>query len=144
MFCNYVAVGYLCRPMRLHINWDTLGFSASLICAIHCAIFPLLINSLPLLGIGFLSNIYFEAALLLIAILIGGTSLWHGYRKHHHRIVPLLFFSGGMGLFILNHLVSQYTYFLVITSTILIALAYFMNWQFCRQAKHCHASDCNH
>jgi hypothetical protein len=130
--------------MKLHINWEALGFSAALICAIHCALFPLLIGSLPLLGVSFLSNIYFEAGLLLTAILIGGTSLWHGYRRHHHRITPLLSFSAGMGLFILNHLVNKYTYVLVIASTVLIVLAYIMNWQFCRKAKHCHAADCNH
>lgn len=130
--------------MKIHINWDALGFSAALICAIHCALFPLLINALPLLGISFLNNIYFEGALLLTALLIGGTSLLHGYGRHHHRLFPLIFFSLGMALFILNHIVKQYSYFLVITSTLLIVLAYVLNWQLCRKAKHCHATDCNH
>ena len=33
--------------MRLKINWDALGIATSLACAIHCAVLPLLLTSLP-------------------------------------------------------------------------------------------------
>ena len=36
--------------MNHKINWDGLGVTTSLICAIHCAVLPLLFTSLPLLG----------------------------------------------------------------------------------------------
>ena len=130
--------------MKLHINWNALGFSAALICAIHCALFPLLINVVPLLGVSFLNNVYFEILLLLIAVLIGGSSLWHGYRRHHHHILPLLFFSSGMIFYIINQWNHQQYVWLILPAIILIMTAYFLNWRFCRKAKHCHATDCNH
>ncbi|HAL95914.1 MAG TPA: MerC domain-containing protein, partial [Chitinophagaceae bacterium] len=33
--------------MRFRINWDALGISASIACAIHCALLPLFLSSLP-------------------------------------------------------------------------------------------------
>lgn len=130
--------------MKLQINWNALGVSAAVACAIHCALLPLLITSLPLFGINILDNIYFEAGMILIAFIIGALNLSHGFRKHHHRILPLLLFITGIILLVIKHFFTEYILWLVIPSTIFIISAYYLNWRYCRQAKHCHASDCNH
>lgn len=130
--------------MKLQINWNALGVSAAVACAIHCALLPLLITSLPLFGINILDNIYFEAGMILVAFVIGGLTLSHGYRKHHHKLSPLFLFITGMVLLVAKHFFIEYILWLVIPSSILIISAYYLNWKFCRQAKHCHASDCNH
>lgn len=130
--------------MKLQINWNALGVSATVACAIHCALLPLFISTLPLFGINILDNIYFEAGMILIALLIGGLTLLHGYRKHHHRLTPLILFIAGMFLLIVKHFFSATVVWLIIPSSILILLAYYLNWRLCRIAKHCHSSDCNH
>lgn len=130
--------------MKLHINWNALGFSAALICAIHCALFPLLISSLPLLGISFSHNIFFEVGMILAAFVIGSISLWHGYRRHHHRPIPFLLFSAGMILLVINQFNHEAGLWVIIPASILIIIAYYLNWRYCRIAKHCHATDCNH
>ena len=130
--------------MKLQINWNAIGVSASLACAIPCALLPLFISTMPLFGINILDNIYFEAGMILIALLIGGFTLLHGYRKHHHRLVPLFLFMGGMFLLIFKHFFSNSLIWLIILSSILILVAYYLNWRYCRLAKHCHSSDCNH
>jgi len=130
--------------LKFHINWNALGISAALACAIHCALLPLFISTLPLFGINLLSNIYFEAGMILIAVIIGGTTLFHGYKKHHHRLLPLILFLSGMSLLILNHFTEDYKILLLIPSSALIVAAYYLNWKFCRQARHCHSTDCNH
>jgi hypothetical protein len=130
--------------MKLQINWNALGVSASLACAIHCALLPLFVSTLPLFGINILDNIYFEAGMILIALLIGGFTLAHGYRKHHHRLIPLFLFIGGMLLLIFKHFFSETVLWLIIPSSILILSAYYLNWRYCRIAKHCHSTDCNH
>ena len=53
--------------MKLQINWNALGVSAAVACAIHCALLPLFISTLPLFGINILDNIYFEAGMMLTA-----------------------------------------------------------------------------
>ena len=130
--------------MKLQINWNAVGVSASLACAIHCALLPLFISTLPLFGINILDNIYFEAGMILIALLIGGLTLLHGYRKHHHRLIPLFLFIAGMFLLIFKHFFFASVLWLIIPSSILILSAYYINWRYCRLAKHCHSSDCNH
>ena len=42
--------------MKLKINWDALGIGASLACAIHCALLPLFLSSLPLFGTNIINN----------------------------------------------------------------------------------------
>lgn len=130
--------------MKLHINWNALGFSAALICAIHCALFPLLISSLPLLGISIFNNIFFELGMILVAFFIGSISLWHGYRRHHHRPVAFIFFTAGMILLVINQFNHEIGLVIIIPASLLIITAYYLNWRFCRIAKHCHATDCNH
>ena len=78
--------------MKIQINWNALGVSAGLACAIHCALLPLFISTLPLFGINILDNIYFEVSMILVALFIGGFTLWHGYKKHHHKLSPLILF----------------------------------------------------
>ena len=130
--------------MKIQINWNALGVSAGVACAIHCALLPLFISTLPLFGINILDNIYFEIGMMSVALLIGGFTLFHGFRKHHHRLLPLLLFLAGMSLLILKHFFAANILWLVIPSSILIISAYYLNWKLCRLAKHCHTSDCNH
>lgn len=130
--------------MKLQINWNAIGISATLACAIHCALMPLLLSSLPLFGISFFHSILFEAGMILLALVIGGISLWHGYRRHHHRYLPIALFLTGMAFLILKQFFAHDNFWLVIPATLFILLAYFLNWKYCRIAKHCHASDCNH
>lgn len=130
--------------MKLHINWEAIGISAALACAIHCALLPLFISSIPLFGINFLNNLFFEAGMILTAIAIGGYTLWHGYQKHHHSIFPLLSFAAGMAFLIIKQFFVHSQFWLVIPAILFILLAHFFNWRLCRKAKNCHSSDCNH
>jgi hypothetical protein len=130
--------------MKLQINWNALGVSASVACAIHCALLPLFISTLPLFGINILDNLYFEIGMISIAFLIGSLTLFHGYRKHHHKLLPLFLFCTGMMFLIIKHFFSTSVIWLVILSSIFILSAYYLNWRYCRIAKHCHSTDCNH
>ena len=130
--------------MKLQINWNALGVSAAVACAIHCALLPLFITALPLFGIDFLDNIYFEAGMILIAFVIGSLTLWHGYRKHNHKFSPLFLFIPGILLLAVKHFFIAYIFWLIIPSSVLIISAYYLNWKFCREAKHCHSADCDH
>lgn len=73
-----------------------MGIAASIACAVHCAVLPLLISSLPIFGVNIIHNITFEYGMILLAFCVGSFSLFHGYRKHHGRLLPLLFFTIGI------------------------------------------------
>jgi hypothetical protein len=70
--------------MNAKINWDAIGVTTSLACAIHCAVLPLFLSSLPLFGIDIIENHGFEYLMILIAFAVGAYSLYHGRKKHHH------------------------------------------------------------
>ncbi|HMU47684.1 MAG TPA: MerC domain-containing protein [Chitinophagaceae bacterium] len=130
--------------MRYKINWDALGIGASLACAIHCALLPLFLTSLPLFGVNIIHNTIFEVGMILIAFAIGTGSLYHGYRKHHHSLLPIIIFSAGFLLLVLKQFFVLYETWLLIPAVILIITGHLINYKSCRIHNHAHADDCNH
>jgi len=130
--------------MRMRVNWDAVGISASLACAIHCALLPLFFTSLPLFGINIVKSEGFEIGMIALAFCIGAFSLYHGYKKHHHRWVPLIIFAIGFLFLIMKEFVFDYELWLLITAVLFIITGHLLNYRYCRLANHCHSSDCNH
>ena len=130
--------------MKLKINWDALGVSASLACAIHCALLPLFMTSLPLFGTNIIHNPWFEAGMILLALAIGSYSLFHGYKKHHHSTLPLLLFVLGFSFLVLKQFFIHYETWLLIPAVLFIVTAHINNYRFCRIHNHAHSDDCHH
>ena len=130
--------------MKFQVNWDAMGITATLACAIHCALLPLFLSSLPLFGINIIENIFFEAGMIILAFIIGGYSLWHGYRRHHHRLYPLFIFTTGMFFLVVKEFFADYEDWILIPAVLFIISGHILNWRLCRLAKHCHESDCEH
>ena len=61
---------------------DRLGATGSLLCAVHCAVLPLLIALLPALGVSAWLGDGFERAFVAFATLLGAFSLVWGWRRH--------------------------------------------------------------
>ena len=126
------------------INYDALGIAASVACAIHCAVLPLLMSSLPILGINIINNVFFEYGMILLAAAIGIYSLMHGFKKHHHQYTPIIIFSIGIVLLLLKQAIDSYRIVLLIPAVMLITCAHVINYLNCRKANHCHTNDCTH
>lgn len=141
---SFIFVKMAENKLPLKINWDALGVSASLACAIHCALLPLFLTSLPLFGINIIDNLQFELFMIALAFGIGAFSLYHGWKKHHHNKWPLIIFSTGMLCLFAKEIWHAYHLLLLIPAVLLIVGAHFYNFRLCRAAKHCHSSDCNH
>ena len=126
------------------INLDAMGISVSLVCAIHCAVLPLFFASLPLFGLEILHSKVFEYGMIAFAGVIGSYTLFHGWKKHHHKILPLAIFLTGLGFLILKEVIVSEELLLLIPAATLIVGAHVLNYLYCRKANHCHTSDCNH
>lgn len=114
------------------INWDFLGITASVLCAIHCAVLPLLLASLPVLGINIIHNSYFEYGMILLAFLIGSWALLHGFRRHHRRLTPLLLFTGGLSLLVAKQVWHAYELRFLPFAVVLIVGAHLLNYRLSR------------
>ena len=126
------------------INYDALGIAASVACAIHCAVLPLVMSSLPILGINIINNFWFEIFMIVLAMGIGLHSLTHGFKKHHHRLLPIIVFVIGISLLLVKQILHQYQIWFLVPAVILIVSAHYINYRQCRIADHCHAEDCKH
>jgi hypothetical protein len=118
--------------MRIRINWDALGITTSILCAIHCAILPLLMASLPILGVNIIENAPFEYGMIGLAFVIGTWALWHGFHKHHRRFSPWLLFAGGILFLLAKQIWHQYQFRLLPIAVILIVVAHVLNYRFSR------------
>lgn len=126
------------------VNWDALGITTSLACAIHCALLPLFLSSLPLFGINIIHNLLFEYGMISLAFLIGSYSLYHGYKKHHHSLTPLIIFSLGMAFLLAKQIWHEKELFFLIPAVLLIVSGHTINYRACRVHNHAHKEDCDH
>ncbi|HVW95355.1 MAG TPA: MerC domain-containing protein [Mucilaginibacter sp.] len=111
---------------------DSVGMTASILCAIHCAIVPLLITSLPLVGLSFLANPWFEWSMIGIAVIVGFSAIGFSYFRSHHRVLPAILLLGGFLFIIVGHLyVKSWREMLIVPfGGLLIALAHFFNYKY--------------
>jgi hypothetical protein len=130
--------------MRLKINWDALGITASVACAIHCAVLPLFLSSLPLFGVNIIENRAFEYGMIVMALVVGLYSFYHGFTKHHHSWIPIFLFLLGILLLLLKVSLHAWRFWLLGPAVILIVVAHYLNYKLCRHHNHAHTDDCNH
>ncbi len=130
--------------MNIKVNWDALGISASVACAIHCAFLPLVTTSLPLFGVEIIDNIAFEYAMIFLAFGVGAYSLYHGLQKHHHQWLPMLLFAAGIACLFAKQIWHSWQLYFLVPAVVLVVLAHFVNYRYCRVHNHAHKEDCNH
>ncbi len=67
---------------RLRQFLDRFGATGSMVCAIHCALTPLLLAAIPSLGLSVWLGDGFERAFVIFVTILGLFSLLWGYRRH--------------------------------------------------------------
>ena len=130
--------------MKFKINWDAFGIAASVACAIHCAVLPLILSSLPLFGINIIENQGFEFLMIALAFVVGVYSLYHGRKKHHHSYYPMVLFAAGISLLFIKSMLHSHNLMLLLPAVSLVVIAHYVNYKLCRIHNHAHADDCNH
>ena len=118
------------------INWDALGITTSIACAIHCALLPLFLTSLPLFGINIIHNQVFEYGMIAIAFVVGIFALRHGYKKHHQRMLPIYVFSIGFCFLLAKQIWHHWELYLLIPAVFSILLAHYINIKLMKACTH--------
>ena len=125
---------YICqvKSKRRHSKLDHIGMTASTLCALHCAIVPLMLTFLPLAGFGFLTDPLFEWAMISLALLLGVSSIFMAYFKTHRQVLPLLLLLAGFAMIILGHIYLRgwAEAIVVPAGGLTIALAHFLNYKY--------------
>jgi hypothetical protein len=121
--------------MQIKFNWDVLGVITSVACAIHCALLPVMIGSLPLFGIDIIHNVFFEWAMIGLAFVVGSYALFHGYIKHHRSAIPVFLFVAGFIFLVLKQFFHQAENWLLLPAVIFISSAHYYNYRLCHKTK---------
>jgi hypothetical protein len=61
---------------------DRIGFAASFLCALHCALVPVLLAVAPAVGMKLGGWLDLDQAFVVFATLLGATTLTLGWRRH--------------------------------------------------------------
>ena len=127
--------------MNRLINWDFFGMVTSIACAIHCAILPLLLSSLPFFGINIINNSSFEWLMIGIAFFVGSIAVLHGYRSHHKSLTPFYLFSAGFIFLVVKQFFHSQEFLFLAPAIFFILYAHFLNYRYCRQPKSVRSFD---
>jgi MerC mercury resistance protein len=129
---------YLCTLMsQVKLNWDIMGMATSIACAIHCALLPLVLPSLTLLGVDLIHHPVFEWGMIALAFFVGIYALVHGYIRHHRNLLPILIFMAGFVCLVLKQFMPGNENWFLFPAVVLIITAHYRNY------KLCHKSKCN-
>jgi hypothetical protein len=128
------------KPNRTYkLDLDMLGASASFLCAIHCALVPLIISFGMLSGLSFIVNPAWELFFIGSSLLIASISLINGYRKHHSNLKPLLTALVGFTIIFVGHyaVAGTFGHWTAVLGGLLVAWAHILNFKACKSCKVC-------
>lgn len=118
-------------PRRLAAVVDRVGATASLLCAVHCALLPFVLALLPLIGLEFLAGHTFERIFVACAAALASASLLVAYRRHRRPHALFLMVPGialllfGVAIDINAHVMIHTAS--VVTGGVLVASAHVTN-----------------
>jgi len=113
---------------------DLIALSSAFVCAVHCAVLPILISFSSLGLLSFLNHSLIEWTFISLGVVLAYSSLWPSYKQKHKNSQPLKmallgFLSIALGRLHFTHLweVSH-----TVIGTTLVALAHYSNWKILR------------
>jgi hypothetical protein len=130
------------KPNIASSRLDRAGATASLVCAVHCALMPLVITLLPLVGLSFLADERIEWALVGCSAILGVSSLCLGLREHGKRRA-LAVLSVGLALLVLGRMMEQlhlgaWGVVIVVLGGVTVAGSHLLNRRLCQTCHACH------
>lgn len=120
-------------------DMDVVGASASFLCAVHCALVPLIVTFGLLSGVSFLADPFYDVVFIGSSMFLAGISLVNGYKNHHRSLRPLTVALVGCTFIAIGHL---YMHDIVgdglsVLGGIMVAMAHVLNYKECRTCKRC-------
>jgi hypothetical protein len=118
---------------------DWLGAATSGVCALHCALTPLVLAALPLAARQIISSALLEWMFVAVSLVLGLGSLGHAYRAVHGRASTLVLFLCGLLLLVLARAMAERAPRLesagVFAGAALLVGAHVLNLALCRRCQ---------
>jgi hypothetical protein len=127
------------RTLKAAVGLDRAGMSASLACAIHCAIVPLLLAALPAIGLAWLDSAWVDWSMVSIALAIALRAHFVGYQLHR-RCRPAAAALAGVVILVTTLCFlkgSANHHYIQASGAVIIAGSHFLNHRFCQSCGTC-------
>ncbi|WP_076417324.1 MerC domain-containing protein [Colwellia sp. UCD-KL20] len=123
---------------------DRIGITATSLCALHCILLPVLLPTLPLLGLSFLADHTWEHIFLIMTAILGSFALFSGFKKYHKRLYPFYLLFLGVAIYWIKHDFSEELepYFIILGASLIVA-AHVINLKLCNSCKQCADEECH-
>ena len=119
------------------LHLDFVGFSASLLCVLHCVALPFLLSLTPLAGLQFIDNPWVEYVIILLSLFIASNAFLRSYNRHHQKSLVLIIAVLGFILIGIGQVLEPEWKEVLLTSSggVIIAIAHLINWKQIKQSK---------
>jgi MerC mercury resistance protein len=125
--------------------FDRAGMTASLTCAIHCALLPVALAALPALGLAWLDSPWVDWSMVVLAMGIAFRAHRSGYHLHGRCLPAGVAFVGILTIvgtiFFLKGSTSHH--YIQASGAVVIAGSHLLNHRFCRSCMVCRAESDN-
>jgi hypothetical protein len=119
--------------------FDRAGMSASLACAVHCALLPLALAALPALGLAWLDSPWVDWSMVIVALGIALRAHRGGYRLHR-SCLPAGVAMAGIAIIVAALCVlkgSASHHYVQASGAVMIAGSHLLNHRFCKSCATC-------
>jgi len=118
---------------------DRLGMSASLACAVHCAVLPLLLAALPAIGLAWLDSAWVDWTMVALAAVIALRAHRGGLRLHRSCLPSAVAVAGLLAIVTTICLLkgSASHHYVQASGAVVVASSHFLNRHLCRNCKAC-------
>jgi hypothetical protein len=118
---------------------DRLGMSASLACAVHCAVLPLLLAALPAIGLAWLDSAWVDWTMVALAAVIALRAHRGGFRLHRSCLPSAVAVAGLLAIVTTICLLkgSASHHHVQASGAVVVASSHFLNRHLCRNCKAC-------
>ncbi|WP_158827401.1 MerC domain-containing protein [Mucilaginibacter lacusdianchii] len=122
---------------KLSVRLDKAGMGISFLCAIHCALLPVCLAILPVLGLEFLASPRLEISIIILSVLIGVSSLSLSWYKHRSFLPFVIMAFGFLSIFSGHFWLTNTKEWLWLgLGGTLVALAHYQNWKIGHKQYH--------
>ena len=120
------------------LNLDFVGFTASMLCAVHCAAVPLLLTFGALSGLAWLETPWIEMSFIGVSLVVASWSLLRSYLIHHQKFTAISVVLLGFLLIVTSRFAAEgWEPALTVLGGVAIAVAHIINWRMCKQCQTC-------
>ena len=122
-----------------YAHTDLIGFSTSMLCAVHCAFLPILLTVSTLGGLEWLSSPVLEVGFIIASIAIATFALGRNFRKHKHIRLAIQVVAVGFTLVLISRFMPHGNAHHILSAIggITIAGGHILNWRLARKSECC-------